>query len=204
MHAQRLVNCTYFRINFTSYFLKTLQTQRSQLKILNLTYYFFPKKIKNHFFLLPRKKLQTNTNLQTISLVSNVSKLFGKLTSRVSQSRVHCRNLSLSDLTFMLNSIIKESIFLTKQAKHNNQEIEFQRRRAKMKIYQRRQEQKRRRNKNNEASQVKNQRSNGGGDVRLNVVYLIGSVFVGLFLGLFFIWVWWVIFSPSSAVWVCS
>ena len=36
-------------------------------------------------------------------------------------------------------------------------------------------------------------------------VYLIGSVFVGLFLGLFFIWVWWVIFSPfSSAVWVCS
>ena len=28
----------------------------------------------------------------------------------------------------MLNSIIKESIFLTKQAKHNNQEIEFQRR----------------------------------------------------------------------------
>ena len=35
-------------------------------------------------------------------------------------------------------------------------------------------------------------------------VYLIGSIFVGLFLGLFLIWVWWVIFSPSSsAMWVC-
>ena len=54
----------------------------------------------------------------------------------------------------MLNSIIKESIFLTKQAKHNNKEIELQRR----------QEQKRQKNKNNEASQVTNQRSNGGSD----------------------------------------
>ena len=54
----------------------------------------------------------------------------------------------------MLNSIIRESIFLTKQAKHNNEEIKLRRR----------QEQKQRRNKNNEASQVANQRSNGGGD----------------------------------------
>ena len=54
----------------------------------------------------------------------------------------------------MLNSIIRESIFLTKQAKHNNEEIKLRRR----------QEQKQRRNKNNEASQVPNQRSNGGGD----------------------------------------
>ena len=98
------------------------------------------------------EKLQTNTNLQSISLVSNVSKLFKKLTSRVSYTRVHCSNSSLRDSSFMLNSIIKESIFLTKQAKHNNEEIELQRR----------QEQKRRttredKNKNNEKIKITKQ-----------------------------------------------
>ena len=103
----------------------------------------------------------------------------------------------------MLNLIIKELIFLTRQAKHNNEEIELQSR----------QEQKRRRNKNSKASQVTNQRSNGGGDegrgnrLRLNVgalnrlslcgfvpgfifyLGLVGDLFsfffcrVGLFLG---------------------
>ena len=117
----------------------------------------------------------------------------------MSYTRVYCSNSSLRDSSFMLNSIIKESIFLTKQAKHNNEEIELQRR----------QEQKRQKNKNNEASQVTNQRSKGGSDEGEEIgsylmwVYLIGSVFVGLFLGLFFIWVWWVIFSPSSStMWV--
>ena len=72
----------------------------------------------------------------------------------MSYTRVYCSNSSLRDSSFMLNSIIKESIFLTKQAKHNNEEIELQRR----------QEQKRQKNKNNKASQVTNQRSNGGSD----------------------------------------
>ena len=52
----------------------------------------------------------------------------------------------------MLNSIIKESIFLTKQAKHNNEKIELQRR----------QEQKRRttredKNKNDEKIKITKQ-----------------------------------------------
>ena len=38
---------------------------------------------------------QNNTHFQTISLISIVSKLFRKLTSRVSETQVHCSNSSL-------------------------------------------------------------------------------------------------------------
>ena len=126
----------------------------------------------------------------------------------------------------MLNSIIKESIFLTRQAKHNKEEIELHRR----------QEQKRRRNKNNEASQVANQRSNGDGDegrgnqLRLNVgvlnqlnlcgfvpgfifyLGLVGDLFSFFFyhVGLFFaswglIWSRFVLCCVGfDLAWVCS
>ena len=83
----------------------------------------------------------------------------------MSYTRVHCSNSSLRDSSFMLNSIIKELIFLTKQAKHNNEKIELQRRQEqKQRTTREDKKKKRRKNKNNEASQVTNQRSNGGSD----------------------------------------
>ena len=55
-----------------------------------------------------RKKLENNTKLQTILLVSNVSKLFRKLTSQVFWTRVHCSNLSLRNLRVCLVGGVKK------------------------------------------------------------------------------------------------
>ena len=48
-------------------------------------------------------KLQTNTNPQIISLVSNVSKLFRKLASQVQETRF-CKELEHERLDFAKNS----------------------------------------------------------------------------------------------------
>ena len=57
--------------------------------------------VDNGCDLVVGKKLENNTKLQTISLVSNIFKLFSKLISRVSQTRVHCSNSSLRNLNFV-------------------------------------------------------------------------------------------------------